>query len=391
MLNKKSNSGIFSSILLVSAVLFWGCGDQMKKEELTLQSTCPPGMELVNGECKVRSMYQQYESLQNGGLGGLKTGLPPGIKDGYSPEQIDLGRYLFFDPLLSSTNKVSCASCHQPNAGFSDGKRFSQGVDSQTTSRSTPTLWNMAFSKHFFWDARASSMEEQVLGPLYHEHEMANTEKGLLEKLNNNSTYRDLFKIAFPENIENSITPNQVYTSLAAFESSLISLNSRYDQYAHGYHEALDSIEIAGLNVFRSFVARCAECHTPPLFTNRQIAVIGTMDTENRPFDRGAGVTFKDSTMDGGFKVPTLRNIERTAPYMHDGKFATLKEAVTFYTLGRGHAVPDSLDLKLHWHIWEPQLKEKEIDQIVAFLKTLTDETFLPQIPKKLPSGLPLN
>jgi cytochrome c peroxidase len=142
------------------------------------------------------------------------------------------------------------------------------------------------------------------------------------------------------------------------------------------------------MNVFRSFVARCAECHTPPLFTNQQVAVIGTPEPEGMSLDIGAEKTFNAPKLKGGFKVPSLRNIEKTAPYMHSGKFATMREAVEVYTKGRGHAVPEGVDLHLHWHIWEPDLSDHEIDRVVDFLKTLTDESFMPQVPQALPSGL---
>jgi cytochrome c peroxidase len=170
----------------------------------------------------------------------------------------------------------------------------------------------------------------------------------------------------------------------------LISLNSRYDQYAHGYHKALNDREIAGLNVFRSFVARCTQCHTPPLFTNQQIAVIGTPEPANLPRDVGAQATYQSATLRGGFRVPTLRNIATTAPYMHSGRFTTLRQATEFYTLGRGHAVPKNEKLLLHWHISEPNLNDNELDLLVEFMNTLTDQSLAPKTPKNLPSGLPM-
>jgi len=167
----------------------------------------------------------------------------------------------------------------------------------------------------------------------------------------------------------------------------LISLNSRYDQYAHGYHEALTLEEIEGLNIFRSFVARCAECHTPPLFTNQQVAVIGLAEPDNKPLDPGAQTTYNDSTLRGAFKVPSLRNVALTAPYTHAGKFSTMREMIEFYNLGRGHEVPAGERLHIHWHIWEPGLTSYEIDRLVDFLNTLTDESFKPRVPEVLPSG----
>ena len=217
--------------------------------------------------------------------------------------------------------------------------------------------------------------------------EMGNTPAQLLASLNDNVTYRRLFKQAFPDH-RGPIAEQQVFTALAAFQTSLVSLNSRYDRYVHGYDAALSDREIEGLNVFRSFVARCSECHTPPLFTNEQIAVIGMPEPAGRSFDVGAEAILHSPKLKGGFKVPTLRNIARTAPYSHSGAFDDLRGVVEFYNKGRGNAVPEDMYLYLHWHISDPKLTETEVDRIVDFLGALTDETFLPQIPARVPSGL---
>ncbi|MEP5569794.1 MAG: cytochrome c peroxidase [Halioglobus sp.] len=360
------------------------------EQAIVLNADCPPGFELSTGHCELRSLYQMYPSLQAAGVGGLKTGLPK-WRDGFSPEQTDLGRYLFFDPVLSRDGSISCASCHHPDKGFADGLGQSVGIDNSVLPRSAPTLWNVAFLNSFFWDGRASTLEEQMQGPLYDAHEMGSNPQLLLETLNAIPAYQQLFAQAFPDDFEETgsqIRLDQIYVVLTAFQVSLISLNSRYDQYAHGYADALNEPEKEGLNIFRSFVARCAECHTPPLFTNQQLAVIGTPEPEGMPFDPGAEVPMNEPTQRGGFKVPSLRNIELTAPYMHSGRFATMREAAEFYTGGRGHAVPEGEELKLHWHIWEPNLTEDELDRLVDFLKTLTDESFKPEQPSRLPSGM---
>ena len=356
---------------------------------IKLKKTCPPGFQLnKENKCINKNLYLQYKSLENKGVGGLKTALPK-VRDGFTPQQIDLGRYLFFDPVLSANGKISCATCHDPDKGFSDGLDRSIGILGTKIKRSAPTIWNVAYLNKFFWDARATSLEEQAAGPLFAEDEMGNTPENLLHTLNNIKSYTRLFAEAFPERKpENPIQLNEIYTALTAFETSLISLNSRYDQYAHGYHKALNEKEIEGLNIFRSFVARCAECHTPPLFTNQQIAVIGTPEPDGRALDPGAEIPFNDKTRRGGFKVPSLRNIEKTAPYMHSGRFKTLRETVEFYTKGRGHAVPEGENLYLHWHIWEPNLTDEELDRLVDFLKTLTDESFKPAVPEVLPSEI---
>ncbi|MEO9891780.1 cytochrome c peroxidase [Aurantibacter sp.] len=354
-----------------------------------LNSNCPPGFKKnAKNECIAQNLYMQYNSPNNKGVGGLQTGLPE-IRDGFSPQQIDLGRYLFFDPILSGDGTMSCATCHNPKKGFSDGQKTSTGNNNQKLKRAAPSLWNVAYLRKLFWDGRAASLEQQMQEPLFSKIEMNNTPENLLQNLNMIEAYQQMFAEAFPNRGVNSVIAlNEIYKSIAAFQSSLISLNSKYDRYAHGYHEALNDNEIEGMNVFRSFVARCAECHTPPLFTNQQFAVIGSPEPEDLALDPGAQIPFNDSTLRGAFKVPSLRNIEKTAPYMHSGNFATLRETVEFYTQGRGHAVPENENLIIHWHIWEPNLSAYELDRLVDFLKTLTDETFTPKIPDELPSGL---
>jgi len=221
-------------LLFVTVVFFSllaGCSKETAESNFKLSETCPPGFELTDDDvCKLRSLYQQYESLRNSGVGGLKTALPQ-VRDGFTPQQIDLGRYLFFDPIISGNGTVSCSSCHQPEKGLSDGLDRSIGILGTPVKRSAPSLWTVAFLKLFFWDGRATTLEEQMQGPLYSENEMGTTDKQLLATLNDNIDYKNMFYQAFPKNEKDEITLNQIYKSIAAFESSLISLNSRYDQH----------------------------------------------------------------------------------------------------------------------------------------------------------------
>ena len=355
---------------------------------IVLRENCPPSFEkMPDGGCKLVTLYGFYDSVQGAGLGGTQTSLPQ-HRDGFTPQQIDLGRYLFFDPVLSKDGSISCASCHHPDRGFSDDLPRSIGMGGEELARAAPSLWNVVFLKKFFWDAHADTLEAQMLGPLYAPNEMGNTPNSLLATINSIPAYHALFKKAYPQRKGESIVLDEIYQSLAAFQTSLISLNSRYDRYAHGFHAALSENEIEGLNIFRSFVARCAECHTPPLFTNQQIAVIGAPEPEGMAIDVGAQKTFKEPRLKAGFKVPTLRNIDRTAPYMHSGSFDSLHAVAEFYNGGRGHAVPEGVDLQLHWHISSPDLSDYELDRLVDFMGTLTDESLKPQIPQWLPSGL---
>lgn len=379
-----------SSKLILLGLFAFASGEGVQADQsISLRDFCPPGFELSDtNRCELRTLYQNYDSLRSAGVGGPKTGLPQ-ARDGFSPQQIDLGRYLFFDPLLSADKSLSCASCHHPDLGFSDGRARSVGIGGAEVRRAAPSLWNVTFLSTFFWDGRAASLEEQMQGPLYDEKEMGSNPIDLLADIGGNEAYRRLFRDAFPGS-DGPPSIDMIYAAIAAFQTSLISLNSRYDQYAHGHHEALNDAETQGMNIFRSFVARCAECHTPPLFSNQQIAVIGVRDPEGHPFDAGAETVTGNPGMRGGFKVPSLRNIEMTAPYMHSGTFGTLRDAAEFYTLGRGHALPEEEKgrMLVHWHIWEPQLTDDELDRLVDFLRTLTDERFKPNIPASVPSGL---
>jgi cytochrome c peroxidase len=352
----------------------------------SLSDTCPASFELKDGGCILRNRYRAYRSLRDSGVGGLKTGLPP-LREGFTPQQIDLGRYLFFDPILSADGSISCASCHDPALGFSDGRGQAVGIKGQFLPRSAPSLWNVGFLSTLLWDGSKASLEEQMQGPLYSNVEMGNSPAQLLATLSTHATYPSLFERAFGSS---PLSLDQIYTAIAAFESSLISLNSRYDLYAHGYQAALNEDEIAGLNVFRSFVARCAECHTPPLFTNQQLAVLGVADAPGQLIDPGAEAITGDASQRGAFRVPSLRNVARTAPYMHRGQKATLAEAARFYTGGRGHEMPETESLMIHWHIWEPKLTDAEIALLETFMTTLTDEAFMPEIPAAVPSGLPV-
>ena len=375
------------TLVLLTAAVTTASTPGQTPAAFALNTRCPPGFEkTTTGVCELRTLYQFYDSLGNHGLGGTRTALPA-QRDGFTPQQIDLGRYLFFDPVLSGDGTLSCASCHDPARGLSDGRPRSIGIHGADAGRAAPTLWNVAFLKRFFWDARADSLEAQASGPLYSPKEMGNTPQRLLATLNANATYGRLFRASFPDDV-GSITEQQVFTALTAFQTSLVSLNSRYDRYVHGHDAALSAREIEGLNVFRSFVARCSECHTPPLFTNGQIAVIGMPEPAGHTFDIGAEAILGSPKLKGAFKVPTLRNIARTAPYSHSGAFADLHGAVEFYNKGRGNAVPKDMHLYLHWHISDPKLTDTEVDRIVDFLGALTDEAFLPQRPARLPSGL---
>ena len=365
---------------------------------VVLSDRCPASFEQRDGLCVFRSLYELYQLPQ--GHGGLRAPLP-GMREAFPARQIDLGRYLFFDPILSADRSMACASCHQPAHSFTDGRARSLGHDSADAagqhrqavlSRNAPSLWNVGFLPRLFWDARAESLERQAQGPLFSADEMAGSPASVEAALNASPQYRELFAQAFGRSAQAPIVSDEVERALAAFESSLVSFNSRYDRYAFGESAALSAEEIAGYNIFRGFVARCSQCHVPPLFTTADVAVVGAPASPGQPYDAGVGGVTHEAAMRGAFKIPTLRNIALTAPYFQAGQLARLEDVVRFYNDAPGHALPREEKLQVHWHLAmkAPTLSEAEQRALVAFLRTLTDESMMPAIPARLPSGLPV-
>ncbi|MEH6609685.1 MAG: cytochrome c peroxidase [Halioglobus sp.] len=362
--------------------------------EIQLSPHCPPYFRLqADNSCTLASLYDTYPAAHER-WGGYRVALPA-RRDGFSPQQIDLGRYLFFDPILSADQDLSCAHCHHPNFTLADGLGTSIGrhgaglgparQGGSALPRSAPPLWNLAFQQTFFWDSRAATLEDQIETVLITEEEMATTPDEMVNRVKAIPAYRRMFQEAFATE---EISYTQVLEALVAFETSLVSLSSRYDLYIHGAQDALNNQELNGLNIFRSFASRCSQCHTPPLFTSGQLATTGVPAPISREFDSGAQTATGEPSLRGAFKVPTLRNITLTAPYMHAGQFSTLEEAITFYNAEPGHAVHAESGLTLHWHMNNPNLRKDELQDLIAFLGTLTDTTALPAVPDALPSGI---
>ncbi|MEE8306049.1 MAG: cytochrome-c peroxidase, partial [Gammaproteobacteria bacterium] len=217
MTRQNRNNALWWVATATAAVVLLCIRAEATSGTIELKDYCPPGFELLaNNTCRLRTLYDGYNSLQNAGVGGLKTALPA-ARDGFSPQQIDLGRYLFFDPVLSGDNSMSCASCHHPELGFADGRARSIGIGGADVNRAAPSLWNVAFLQHFFWDARAASLEEQMLGPLASAEEMGGDPASLLQKMAVTETYRRLFRDAYPHS-EDPPTLQQIYTAIAAFQ-----------------------------------------------------------------------------------------------------------------------------------------------------------------------------
>ncbi|MFT6286664.1 MAG: cytochrome c peroxidase [Alcanivorax sp.] len=367
---------------------------RVSASEIKLSTHCPPYFQLQqDNTCTLASLYDAYPAAHEL-WGGYRVALPA-RRDGFSPQQIDLGRYLFFDPILSADQDLSCAHCHHPNFTLADSLGTSIGrhgaglgparQGGSALPRSAPPLWNLAFQQTFFWDSRAATLEDQIETVLITAEEMATTPDEMVTRVTAIPAYRRMFQEAFATE---EISYTQVLEALVAFETSLVSLSSRYDLYIHGAQDALNNQELNGLNIFRSFASRCSQCHTPPLFTSGQLASTGVPAPISGKFDPGAQTATGEPSLRGAFKVPTLRNIALTAPYMHAGQFSTLEEAIAFYNAEPGHAVPAESGLTLHWHMNNPDLREDELQDLIAFLETLTDTTALPAVPDALPSGI---
>ncbi len=301
-----------------------------------------------------------------------------------TPEKAELGRLLFFDPILSKNNDMSCATCHNPDLGFTDGLQQAVGAEDATLSRSAMSLWNVAYNTNFFWDGRALTLEEQSHTPITASNEMGAAPEEIESELKAIPGYVDLFEAAFGG--ADAVSYENVQNAIAAFERTLITNNSPFDRYATGDVNALTAAQRRGLAIFRSAGTRCFECHAAPTFADDSFSVTGVPDLEGQVHDTGR-LEIESTSPDGAFKAPTLRNIALTAPYMHNGVFATLEEVVDFYAAGGGRA--DGVE-NVDIHVLGFELTEQERSDLVAFMYALTDETNLPEFPETVPSGLPV-
>jgi parallel beta-helix repeat protein len=323
-----------------------------------------------------------------------------------TPAKVELGRLLYFDPILSGDDDVSCAHCHHPDLGFSDNRGRSMGkggaglgptrAGGALLRRGSPTVWNATYNHLQFWDGRARDLEEQATKPIQDADEMAQDPDELVDELRAVDGYVRLFDEAFGNGNGShkgnydpaAVTFENVSFAIAAFERTLVSLSSRYDRYARGDRGALSESERRGLNLFRSLKTRCFECHNLPTFANPDFKVIGVPDVEGLDApDLGRAEIDGGEAYERAFKVPTLRNVALTAPYMHNGRFSTLSEVLDFYAGGGGPG--QGLEVaNVDDKIRAFPLSADEKRDLTAFLHTLTDESRKPAIPDSVPSGL---
>ena len=268
---------------------------------------------------------------------GLDLYMPVPESNPLTRDKVELGRRLFFDKRLSRDRTIACVTCHDPALAFSDGRVLARGIDGAEGTRNAPALINRGYGSSFFWDGRAKSLEQQALEPILNPRELGLTE-GELEQ-------RTKLKTA------------EVTAALASFVRTIRSGDSRFDRYTAGQPNAINALEKAGLAVFRGR-GNCSACHPGPNFTDEQFHNTGVAWRDGALADRGAG--------QGRFKTPTLREVSRTAPYMHDGSLTTLEDVIEFYSEG-GRPNPN-LDVEIRPRNFTPEEKRA----LLAFLQTLT-------------------
>lgn len=295
-------------------------------------------------------------------------------------EGVMLGRMLFYDPVLSSDSSLSCSSCHRQSKGFTDGLQFSTGFQGQVGTRNAMALSNLMWQPRFFWDGRAKTLEQQVLFPIQAHNEMNMNLYDLVNRLRASKRYRPLFEQVFGTG---EITPTHVSKALEQFLVTLVSFNAPIDKL-YKRTDTLNVISAAalrGLNLFMTPIelggADCFHCHS-------NVPFFGRTDMEGSMANNGLDLVFADKgfgnvtgleTDNGRFKIPSLRNVEFTAPYMHDGRFASLDEVLDFYGSNIQLNSPN-LDIAIKVHNKQLGLTDQQKSDIIEFLKTLSDEEF---------------
>lgn len=281
---------------------------------------------------------------------------------------VELGKKLFFDKKLSRDNTVSCATCHIQENAFADQNPKGIGIDGKIGFRNTPPIQNLAFMQVYNWDGNKTALENQVLVPIITPEEMDSSILEVIGKISNDATYIELFHKTFGDD---TITGERIFNSIAQFEYTLISANSKYDKVKRKEGAIFTDNEAQGYQVFKN---KCANCHSTELFTDQSFRNIGFPVNPNSEEKGRTRVSLNAKDL-MSFRVPTLRNIAYTAPYGSFGQFATLKEVLDY--LDKGVIESDNLDPILKDNNNRIPLTEKEKENLISFMKTLSDLEFI--------------
>ncbi len=324
------------------------------------------------------------------------------LKSPLNEKRKALGQLLFFDPILSSNNQRACASCHQPEKGFTDGLPKSLAMNGEgTIQRNAPTVINSVFAEKYFYDGRAETLEKQTKHVIFHKQEFATDLTEIMNKLNQSETYKKMFLEAYADMGKYAMSPVSVTNAISVYIASLNSFNSPFDQYVRGEIADIDPAVKRGFNLFMGKAA-CGTCHfaptfngtVPPLYEESETEVLGIPtrpDTINIELDPDLGRYASGYPRDRApfyqysFKTVTVRNVALTAPYMHNGVYNTLPEVVDFYNRGGGAGM--GLDLPYQTLPFDNlSLTKQEQADLVAFMEALTDNPFINDAPKALPT-----
>jgi cytochrome c peroxidase len=395
-MNFKTVSLIFFNLsLIVLSAMMAGCGGNEKKS-------------LTKSKQKTSDKLDVLAALPE--FVTHPTGNPS------TAEKVELGRLLFFDPILSGNKDVSCATCHQPEFNYAEFLETSIGVNGKGSGskrqfllpnnipfvkRNSQSILNVAFngirngtvyhaeSAPMFWDLRAKGLEEQALVPIKtleemrgHQYVEGKVIDEILTRIRKIPEYNVRFTAAFKD--KSPVTAENLAKAIAAYERTLVANNSRFDQYMRGDSNALSSGEKEGLNLFLK--TGCAKCHSGPMLSDYKLHTLGVPDSQNRK-ESDSGVNG-----DYAFRTPSLRNLRYTAPYMHSGKFNTLEQVLQFYEDIAGGKIinPNVKEKQMDTLATQMNVNFRDISRIVEFLNTLNDDTFDKTVPARVPSGLPV-
>jgi len=319
---------------------------------------------------------------------GVLPDMPYPADNTYSKDKAKLGKILFFDPRLSNSGQIACASCHNPELGWTDNLTRSFGHNRQTGGRNSMTILNSGYAHTLFWDGRASSLEDQAQFPIGDPLEMNEPLNIAVATIAGIKGYRPLFKKAFGND---SVSLKSIQYAIATFERTIKSPKSKFDQFVSGKSDKFSNQEVLGLHLFRT-KAQCINCHNTPYFSDNQFHNDGQTLFGTKNEDFGSYNVTKNRDDIGKFRTPTIREVARTGPWMHNGHFPSLLDVVEYYNLGnpapiqksllgtpRDSLIPEPSPLSKKLHLNKP-----EVDALLAFIATLTTPTrriLLPELP----------
>ena len=310
------------------------------------------------------------------------TEVPQPKDNKLTPERIELGKLLYFDVRLSSSEKISCATCHHPKAGWSDLVPTPKAVghEGRVGPRNSPVVLNTAYQNRQFWDGRVRTLEQQALGPIEADVEMNMPLEVLIPKLNKIKGYQELFAIAYPKS-NGTITKEYLAKAIASFERTVVSTDAPFDRYIKGDKKAVNKYVLEGFELFKG-KAHCADCHDGFNYSDGSFHNIGLNDGELHGKEQGRYLVKRRASWYGVMKTPTLRDVAKSHPYFHDGSVKTLKEATAI--CANGGRYQNNVKNKSTF-IEDRKLTDAEINKVVAFLKSLTGPDMKLIIPTKFP------